>query len=104
MLENQLGRNLSAIGQAAEAPGQPKEEDDPGDTSAGGSKFPEVGRAVEEALDLLKYDGEVNDSLAEMRKNGAKGFRCCMKPDSTRSGCNMPAARTKRDLRQSGRS
>ena len=104
MLENQLGRNQSAIGQAAEAPGQPKEEDDPGDTSAGGSKFPEVGRAVEEALDLLKYDGEVNDSLAEMRKNGAKGFRCCMKPDSTRSGCNMPAARTKRDLLLSGRS
>ena len=32
MLENQLGRNLSAIGQATEAPGQPKEEDDPGDT------------------------------------------------------------------------
>jgi len=104
MLEDQLGRNLSTIGQAAEAPDQPKEEDDPGDTSAGGSKFPEVGRAVEEALDLLKYDGDVNDSLAEMRKKWAKGFRCCMKPDSTRSGCNMPAARTKRDLRLSGRS
>ena len=68
MLENQLGGNLSTIGQAAEAPDQPKEEDDPGDTSAGGSKFPEVERAVEEALDLLKYDGEVNDSLAEMRE------------------------------------
>ena len=68
MLENQLGRNPSAIGQASkEAPGQP-EEDDLGDTSAGRSKFPEVERAVEEALDLLKYDGDVNDSLAEMRE------------------------------------
>ena len=67
MLENQLGRNLSTIGQAEEE-AQPKEENDPGDTSAGGSKFPEVERAVEEALDLLKYDGEVNDSLAEMRE------------------------------------
>lgn len=74
MLENQLGRNLSAIGQAAEAPGQPKEEDDPSDTSTGGSKFPEVGRAVEEALDLLKYDGDVNDSLAEMRKKWGEGI------------------------------
>lgn len=74
MLEDQLGRNLSTIGQAAEAPDQPKEEDDPGDTSAGGSKFPEVGRAVEEALDLLKYDGDVNDSLAEMRKKWGEGI------------------------------
>lgn len=104
MLENQLGRNISAIGQAAEAPGQPKEEDGTDGTLAGKSQFPEVEQAVEEALDLLKYDGDVNDSLAEMRKNGAKGFRCCMKPDSTRSGCNMPAARTKRDLLLSGRS
>ena len=35
---------------------------------AGKGQFPEVERAVEEALDLLKYDGDVNDSLAEMRK------------------------------------
>ena len=67
MLENQLGHKPSEVGQAEEE-AQPKAEDDPGDTSAGGSKFPEVERAVEEALDLLKYDGEVNDSLAEMRE------------------------------------
>ena len=111
MLENQLGHKPSEIGQAAEAPGQPKEEDDPGNTSAGGSKFPEVELAVEEALDLLKYDGDVNDSLAEMRKkwgeevsvlhdargkSGAKRFQCCTTPDSTRSGYNMPAARMRR--------
>lgn len=42
--------------------------------AAGGSKFPEVERAVEEALDLLKYDGDVNDSLAEMRKKWGEGI------------------------------
>lgn len=69
MLENQLGRNPSAIRQATEeAPGQPKEEDNADGTSAGKSQFPEVEQAVEEALDLLRYDGDVNDSLAEMRK------------------------------------
>ena len=60
MLENQLGCNLSTIGQAVEAPGLPKAADA---TSVGKSQFPEVERTVEEALDLLKYDGDVNDSL-----------------------------------------
>ena len=68
MLENQLGRKPSEAGQAAvEAPGQPKEESDAGGTPDGKGKFPEVERAVEEALDLLKYDGDVDDSLCEMR-------------------------------------
>lgn len=68
MLENQLERKPSEAGQAAvEAPGQPKEESDAGGTPDGKGKFPEVERAVEEALDLLKYDGDVDDSLCEMR-------------------------------------
>ena len=69
MLEDQLGRKSSEVGQAAaEASGQPKAESDTDGTSAERSKSPEVERAVEEALDLLKYDGDVNDSLAEMRE------------------------------------
>ena len=72
MLEDQLGHKPSAFGQAAEeALGQPEAADDADGMSAGKAgkgQFPEVERAVEEALDLLKYDGDVNDSLAEMRK------------------------------------
>ncbi|HIW65662.1 MAG TPA: hypothetical protein H9879_05470 [Candidatus Alistipes intestinipullorum] len=69
MLEDQLGHKPSEVGQAAEeAPDQPKAEDDADGTSAGRGKSLEVERAVEGALDLLKYDGDVNDSLAEMRK------------------------------------
>lgn len=105
MLENQLGRKLSEAGQAdVEVLGQPKEVSDAGGTSAGKDESPEVERAVEEALDLLKYDGDVNDSLAEMRKNGARGFRRCTTPVSTRSGYNMPAARMRRVWLLSGRS
>lgn len=74
MLENQLGHDPSAIGEAAAAPGQPKAADDAGGTSADGSQSPEVERAVEEALDLLKYDGDVNDSLAEMRGKWGEGI------------------------------
>ena len=71
MLEDQLGRKPSEAGQDAEkTPEQQKEESD----ADGRSKFPEVGRAVEEALDLLKYDGDVNDSLAEMRKKWGEGI------------------------------
>ena len=73
MLEDQLGRNPLTIGQpAGETPDQPKEESDADGASAGKSGFPEVGRAVEEALDLFKYDGDVNDSLAEMREKWGK--------------------------------
>ena len=69
MLEDQLGRKSSEVEQAAEeTPGQPEAKSDTDGTSAERSKSPEVERAVEEALDLLKYDGDVNDSLAEMRK------------------------------------
>lgn len=77
MLENQLGHDPTAIGEVAEAPGLPKAADatDATDgTLAGKSQFPEVEQAVEEALDLLKYDGDVNDSLAEMRKKWGEGI------------------------------
>ena len=75
MLENQLGRKSSEVEQAAEeTPGQPEAESDTDGTSAERSKSPEVERAVEEALDLLKYDGDVNDSLAEMRKKWGEGI------------------------------
>ena len=76
MLENQLGHKPSEIGQAEEE-AQTKAEDDAGGMSAGKAgkgQFPEVERAVEEALDLLKYDGDVNDSLAEMRKKWGEGI------------------------------
>ena len=66
MLENQLGRNPSEVGQTVEEVQSLSKEED--GTSAGKSQFPEIERAVEEALDLLKYDGDVNDSLAEIRK------------------------------------
>ena len=75
MLEDQLGRKPSEVGQAAEeTPSQPKVESDADGTLTGKSEFPEVERAVEEALDLLRYDGDVNDSLAEMRKKWGEGI------------------------------
>ena len=59
---------------------------------------------MEEALDLLKYDGDVNDSLAEMRKKWGEGISVLHEAQFDEIGGNMPAARTKRDLRLSGRS
>ena len=105
MLENQLGRKPSEAGQdAVEAPGQPKEEGDAGGTPDGKGKFPEVERAVEEALDLLKYDGDVDDSLCEMRGRWATRPRRCTTGGSTASSNSMPASRTRRGWRRSDRS
>ena len=99
MLEDQLGHKPSAFGQAAEeALGQPEAADDADGMSAGKAgkgQFPEVERAVEEALDLLKYDGDVNDSLAEMRKKWGEEISVLH---------DARFARTKRDLRLSDRS
>ena len=37
----------------------------------------EFKQIIDDALDILKFDGAVQDTLAELRENGAHRFRRC---------------------------
>ena len=58
---------------------------------------------ITDALDILKYDGAVQDTLAELRKKWGLRSRCCWTGGLMRWVCNICSFPTKKGRRLWGR-